>query len=477
MTDTLALRPDQITHLSKLLIKRRLIHRGDAGTGKTPTICVLQRVRWDRHGHVTVWPQPLKLMEKNREEALLWGGWDADEVVIVNTAAELRAARPRAKVLIMGYERFRLSVPDFWPEIRSIDIDEWHKGFGGHESKRTQALYTFVDRHVRDDGWFVPMTGTHYNGSPGTIYPAIQIIKPTYYGTFENFKNIHYCTDPLSGKVIGYDGLDVLGDILTEISIGESWASVHGPAELVTQVVPVTMSPRQRVMYDKFATDGLLELEQFFVDGTAPGTAYIRSRQIMEHPNAFPNLLGADVRDGSPSHGARSSIDITPGELPGKVELFALDCERHLANGTPFAAFAALVPQQEQLYETARQLGLSVGLLNGNTTRKEAHRIDTEFRAGRLQAIVGSCLVADCGYNWQDWGSREVNECIFVSLPYQDTAIEQGYRRFMRRKRLTALRIKLYAYRDSLDYRIMSLTKRKSVEASQVEPNRQPLPW
>jgi hypothetical protein len=469
------LRPDQLQDFAKLYHKKRFIHRGDPGTGKTPTICCLQKARWTEHGQGTVWPMPRKLMRKNYDEAMAWGGWNVGDVVLVNTQNDI-IKNPNAKVFICGYDRFRLSWEKLPKHVRSIDIDEWHKGFGGHESKRTQALYEFCELRVRDDGWFVPMTGTAYNGSPDSVYPLLQIIVPTYYGTLKSFQNIHHIIDPFTGKILGYDGLEVLEDILTSISIVRRWADIHGPEEVVPQIVRVEMSDRQRVAYDKFKDEGLLELEQFFVDGTKPGVAFIRSRQLMEHPNFFPNLAGLAQFEIS---GAKFDqyVDVCPDELPGKLELFELDCERHLAAGTPFVAYSAMVPQQEQLLAVAQRVGLTAALLNGDTTQAEGERIDREFKAGRLQCIIASPIVADCGFNWQDWGNQEVNECIFVSLPYQDTAIAQAYKRFMRRTRLTALRIKLYAYIDSLDAHIMRLTKRKSVEAAVVEPGRQPLPY
>ncbi len=471
------LRRDQLQDLGMLFFKhRRHIHRGDPGTGKTPTICMLQKARWTEHGQGTVWPMPMKLRDKNLDEAMAWGDWDAGDVVIVNGPADIRA-NPTAKVFIMGFERFKLSWRLLPPHVRSIDIDEWHKGFGGHESKRTQALYEFCDERVRDDGWFIPMTGTLFNGKPDTVYPALQIIAPTYYGTLKCFQQVHHLVDPFTGKLLGYRDLDVLEDIVRQHSISRRWSDIHGPEEVVAQVERVEMGARQRAAYDEFKEQGLLELEQFFVDGTQPGTAFIRARQIMEHPNHFPNLAALAAAEAGVPFDGPEFVDIAPGEPPGKLELFELDCERHLANGTPFVVFAALVPQQEQLYATAQRLGLSVGLLNGSTSRKEADRIDREFRAGRLQCIVASPLVADCGFNWQTWGDVEVPECIFASLPFQDTAIAQAYKRFMRRARKVALRIKIYAYINSLDAHIMRLTKRKASDAAQVEPGRQPLPF
>lgn len=466
---TLQLRPDQIQDLGRLFFKeRRCIHGGEPGTGKTPTICVLQRARWDKHGHKSVWLMPMKLLDKNFDEAMAWGDWSIGDVAIVDgTAAECeQAIHSGAKVLLMGYKRFELVADKIPMDFKAIDIDEWHKAFGGHESKRTQALYRWC-RARGDDLWFVPMTGTAYNGKPDTIYPALQIIEPRYYGTLQAFQAMHHVIDPWTGKVTGYANMERLRTILAHHSIRRLWSDVHGPEEVVTEIARIDMNEKQRAAYERFRADALLELETFFVDGTKPGVAFTRARQIMEHPNVFPHLADPTA----------PPVDICPGELPGKIEEFIDDCETMSALGRPMLAYAALVPQQRQLLDVALKAGRRAALINGETPDREVGSIDRAFRSGELDTIIGSPKVADCGFNWQFCGSTEVSDVFFPSLDYQDTTIFQAYKRAMREARRSALRLKIYTYRDSIDQHIMRLTKRKSVEAAQVERGRTPLPW
>ncbi len=471
MNAPLALRPDQLQDLTTLLFhKRRHIHGGEPGTGKTPTICVLQAGRWRQHGHGTVWMMPKALLEKNLEEAMLWGAWEPGEVVIVDgTKRQVdKQLASGARVFLMGFTRFERcwqQLPDY---VKAVDVDEWHKGFGGHESKRTQALYEFMDTRGE---WFCPMTGTIYKGKPDTIYPALKIIEPRYYGTYKAFQNVHHVLDPFSGKVIGYTGLEALGQVLATHSIKRLWSEIHGPEDKVVQIERAKMSAAQLAAYKTFEETAILELEQFFIDGTKPGVSFIRARQLMEHPNRFPDLRDPDGRLKLPP------VDVTPGELPGKLELFDLDVTNALENGTPLVTYAALVPQQEQLLEYAQRLGLRCALLNGETPQAERGRIDKAFQAGELQGLICSPQVADCGFNWQTCGEQEVNDCVFASMDYNDVTFTQAYKRFMRRRRQAALRIKIYAYDDSLDWHIMRLTKKKSVEGAQVEQGREPLPF
>jgi len=469
MTEVRELRPDQIKDLGRLFYKeRRCIHGGEPGTGKTPTVCVLQRARWDKHQHKSVWLMPMKLLDKNYDEAMLWGEWDLGDVVIVDGDEDEceRALHSGAKLLLMGFKRFDMCADDIPDEYKGIDIDEWHKGFGHHRSQRTQALYRWCDRRG-EDLWFVPMTGTGYNGKPSTLYPAIQIIEPRYYGSPEMFDRTHEIRDPWSGRLLSYTQLDKLESILTHHSIKRLWTDVHGPEKLVAEVIPCRMSARQREAYDQFRETALLELETFFVDGTEPGPAFIRARQIMEHPNLFPNLM----------EGGTGTVDICPGETPGKLDRFGDDCEDLSALGRPLLAYAALIPQQEQLLEMALARGRKAAIINGKVSNKLAAAADRDFRAGRIDTIIGSPKVADCGYNWQWCGDKEVSDVIFASMDFQDTTFFQAYKRAMREARQSALRILIYTYISTLDQHIMRLVKKKSVDASQVERGRVPVPW
>ena len=87
------LRPDQIADLALLINHPKHLHLSDPGTGKTPTICTYQRYLWQHQGTPSVWPMPKSLLEKNRDEALRWGGWAPDEVQIVDGPLDFRRRR------------------------------------------------------------------------------------------------------------------------------------------------------------------------------------------------------------------------------------------------------------------------------------------------------------------------------------------------------------------------------------------------
>jgi hypothetical protein len=461
---TYQLRPDQIADLAILMNHPKHLHLSDPGTGKTPTICTYQRFLFEDQGTPSVWPQPKSLLEKNRDEALLWGGWsDPRDVQIVDGPLDVSASAYPAKVYLMGFQRFAMEQEKLPTAIRAIQIDEFHKGFGGMNSGQTQGLYRFMGRQGE---FFTPMTGTLIDGKLETAFPAINVIEPRYYGSAESFTKFHTAYDPFTQKKIGYRHHDHLQTILRRHCIRRLFRDIFGEQEVVTQVEWLAMNEAQRKLYDTFEEDAIIELENFYITGQEPGVAFIRACQIMEHPNRFPNLLDPK---GS------SFIDISPGERPAKLDRLDLHLTDHLENKTPFLVYAAMVPQQHEAFELAESLGLKVGFIGGEASTKERNAVDKAFRAGELDGLVGSPLVADTGFNWQFSGEKEVNHIIFCSLPYKDVAYSQAVKRTIRQKRSQALRVTVLAYRDSLDIRKMQILQNKSADANRVDPTQEVL--
>lgn len=460
------LRPDQIEDLGFFMTNKRAINASEPGCGKTPVVCVLQRWLWDTHQVATVWVMPLSLLKKNRDEALRFGGWDEADVVIVNGTPKLVAAQltnPHVKVFLMGFARFKKVWRQLPERVKALHGDEWHMGFGGGDSAQTLAMYEFM----RERGeWFLPMTGTLVNGKLDTAYPALQVIEPRYYGNYDAFKNFHHEIDLWTGKRVGYRNHAHLGEIIQLHGRARKWADIFGAEDKVIETEVVTMEPEQLRLYKEFEEKALLELEQFFVDGTLPGVAFARARQIMECPNEFPDLRFPDTN---------KSVDLIPGRRAGKTERMELHFTNHQDLGTPFVVFSAVRRQQVELWKLATSMGLKVGLLNGLTSAKDRAIQDEAFRNGHLQGLIVSPKVAAFGYNWQFWRSREteVSHAIFASMDYVDTTFFQAYRRFMRETRKTPLRISVLKYHSSLDFRISQLINQKSADAKLVDDTRE----
>lgn len=475
---TLQLRTDQIARLAHYMSpgQEKCLDLSAPGTGKTPPVCVNQFRRWLDRQLPTVWVQPKSLMAKNKVEICQWTPFTSDDVAIVDgtpkkTAAALRSG---AKVLLMGPDRFKRSRADIPSDYRAIDVDEFHMCFGGagtpnlsggyKPSDRVAAFYAFVERAV--EGVF--MTGTLVNGRLDTAYPAIHAIEPNYYPFgYAQFVGFHGILDE-SLKPTGWKNHERLRQILGRHGIRFTFEQIFGHQEVVKEVQWVEMNPRQRRIYDQFEADAYLELEEFLINGTLPGVATTRARQIMEHPNCFP-----DLRD--PEH--LPPVDICPGETPAKLDALEIDFEDQKRKGEPIIVFAALKPQMRQIAELANRMGLRAEVMNGDTSTKRRQHIDEAFVAGDLDVIVGSPPVCAVGFNWQFWGPKlvEVDQVVNASLTYMDSDFVQGYRRTIRGKRSRPLRVKTLAYFDSVDLKVMNILTRKSRDANLVDPTREVL--
>jgi Helicase conserved C-terminal domain len=454
-----ALRPDQVEDLATLINNPKHIHGSEPGTGKTPTICTYQRYLSDYKDTGSVLIQPLSLIKKNYDEAIKWGGWDPKDLAIVTD----NNPPTNKRLYLCNPERLGKTWDKLPEYVRAVQIDEAHKAYGSDSSARTQALYRFMK--ARKVEYFTPATGTLYRGKPDSTYPILSIIEPRYFGCLKSFQNRYHVVDPFTGDVTGYRNLDHLGKIIDRHQIRRTFESIFGRQEIVFQRDIVEMSSRQKELYDEFEAAALLELERFYVEGHEPGVAFIRARQILEHPERFPNLA-ADGDD---------FVDITPGEINGKLERLKHHLEDAKDAGEPLIIFAALRPQQDLIAQAARELGFRVGQINGSTSFAERSRISEQFTLGEIDCIVGSPACADVGFNWQMCGQKEVGHVIFVSLDYHDSTIEQAYRRAIRGKRNRPLRVTVMLYDCRVDWRTLQIVKDKSRDASLVDATRRPL--
>lgn len=451
------LRPDQIEDLAVLIGNKRHLLLSDPGTGKTPTVCVFMQYLWTHEKMGTCWSMPKSLMEKNREELLRFTDFSEDQIQIVDGRD---GVRPGCAVYIMGFDRFALCWSDLPDYVGCHIVDELHMGFGGPTSKRTAQFIECGYEWPR----FVWMTGTLVNGRYDSAWPAIHVIEPRYYGDHRTFYLYHADEDLWTGKLIGWRNHEKLQKIFARHSIRRTFEEVHGKESKIQFVEQVPMSPRQRELYAEFEDTAILELERFFVDGTEPGVGFIRARQIMEHPNRFPDLTNPG-----------SYVDILPGEVPGKEAALLVHLEDHKRTGKPLIIFSSMIPQQIRVAEMVGALDMTYAVMNNETNMRQRAEIDREFQAGRIQVIICSPAVAGVGFNWQFWGDTEVDHIIFMSMSYQDTAFFQAYRRAMRQKRETPLRITIMEYRNSLDQRIFHLVAKKAAEANLIDPSRQRL--
>ncbi len=465
----LALRKEQIETLGIAMKTKRFMDRSDPGTGKTPPFCVWVYWHWAHHKRKTIWCMPKSIMKKNRAELLAWSEFTEDQVVILDgTTRYVKNLMESDKpvVYIMGFTRFTKSykrLKELHPEMNVIGVDEWHLGFKGPESKRSGNLMEAMESGGYD--WLYGMTGTLIAGGLDTAYVAVQLMAPTrYYFGLKDFYNQHAIMDPIYETPMAWKNHEKLTDVIATFSIRRTFEEVYGPENKVIIREKCDMSPKQREAYDKFEKDAVLELEDQFMEGTVPGVAVIRCRQIMGHPERLRLPMEIYEPGSSKPTIVMKEYDLMEGELTGKDEQLLLHLEEHKANGKPLLIFATLIPEQERIRKLVEAMGLKVALINGTVSASERGRIDECFRDGSIQVVVGSPATATVGFNWD-----HLDHIIFVSMDYQDDNFLQAYRRAMRGIRSSALRITILEYRKSIDQTILTIVKRKSRDANKVD--------
>lgn len=452
------LRDYQIADMAFYMKNPKCLNLSHAGTGKTPSVCAMQWFLWQHHQVKTAWVQPKRLLEKNRDELLRFSHFKPEDVVILDGGPVKIAAmlKSDAKVFLMSFRRFTLSWRDFPAAVKALHVDEFHKGFKNADSQACQALFN-MNRNL---DWFIAMTGTLISGKLTSAYPAIHVIEPRYYSSQYGFTSQHTIKD-YEGNIIGWRNHHKLSQIFGKHAILRTFASIFGEQEVVWLREAVPMGTRQRQNYDKFHKDAILELDKFYIDGTQPGVAFIRARQLMEHPNNFPDLTGEG-----------ELIDIMPGEVPAKEELLEIHLEDHSNDGKPLIIYSAMRPQQQRIGALLEKYKLPFGVINGSMSLKQSSQVDMDFRQGKIQVVLCSPACADVGFNWQFSGEQEVDHIIYMTLDFLDTTVLQSLQRAIRGNRTTPLRVSVFEYQKSIDQHVMKIIHGKSVEANKVDPNR-----
>lgn len=443
--EPLPLRDYQVEDLAFYLRNPRCGNLSDPGTGKTPSACVYTEYLWRAKGVKSIWMMPKSLLWKNHEEFMRFTTFTPDEVVIVDGNPKQREEQiksTKAKVWLMGFQRWcdeieRMKV--MHPEINFICGDEWHMGgFKNPHNKRSTTLF----KSMRNIEYFLPMSGTLIAGRLDSCYTAIKVIEPRYYANHQSFMAQH-AIEMDTGKVLWMNH-EKLGRIFMRHCTRRSFEQVYGKEAKILQKSVVPMDSRMRAAYDEFAAKAILELEDEFLEGVNPAVNAMRCRQIMSHPHTMGLLKET--------------------ELTGKEERLELIVADHINSGKPLVIFSSLVPEQERIAKLCAKWGLRVALINNTVTPKRRGEIDSAFKAGDIDCVVGSPATAAVGFNW-----GHVDHIVFASIDYDNTNFVQAYRRAIRGVRETPVLIEILEYENSIDQRMYSIVDAKSHDLAKVD--------
>ncbi|KAK1584682.1 hypothetical protein Q3G72_035202 [Acer saccharum] len=460
-------RTDQIADLAFFINnpKAGLLH--DPGVGKTITAGVYSEYCWKYKGWKVVWTQPKSLVKKNRDEILDCTDFLPEEVIMVRgTAAqrERQMSDPRGKVFLFtasGWASEWERMLQYHPDVKASIHDECHLYYSTHTSKRTQAWY-MACQYMKS---VIPMSGTLIRGRLSSVYPALHVIGPQFYGTYEAFMQQHAERDTFN-RIQGWVNHEKLRNVLGAVSIRRSFESVYGKASPVIQVEKVEMDPAQRAKYEELEEMATLELEDRFLEAGTAGVMAIRCRQIMAHPERVKLPIEWDA-NGKPRKYQDYNL-LGKEVLTGKDEAVLLEAELAYAADDRLVFFAALQPEQERTARILSAKGYRVGMINGNVSEQERIRIDQQFRDHELDFVVGSALTMGTGFNW-----NFLRMVVFVSLDYQDDNFTQAYKRGIRGHREHALLVKVLMYENSIDQRIFQIVQRKSEDNHQVDETKE----
>jgi len=436
--------------------KCRVVSTGE----ETDTYTLRQRAGapvtfWYRNGDefafLNVGKKPVKEQPVGLEVIPLKIGPDGQPIKetleIKEVVRDMIAAAARAKVFISTFKfgaKHWKRMLEAHPDIDLLLVDELHMpgGYSTPGSESTQSFY-WINRHVSR---FVGMTGTLINGRLDSAFPAIHVIEPRYYGSLQGFMYEHAAVVDDYDRVVLWKGEDKLRQIIERHSIRRTFEEVYGEEDVVFFTKFVDVHEDLRPHYDAFHEQAMLELENGdIIDGTLPGVALIRARQILGHPE---------------------TMGLAPEPWTEKDERLKI----YLAEGVKTLIFAALQPEQERILRMCRELGLRAELINGNVSDSARNRINDLAEAGKLDVIVASGPTVAVGYNWECF-----DHVIFASIDYLDVNILQAYRRADRGTRTKTLRVTFLQYRDTVEQRIYGIVRAKSQLANRVDPTRRVL--
>ena len=479
MDNEIELRPYQIEDLSFGIANERWLNLSDPGTGKTPTTCVWLWYQWIERQRKSIWSQPKSLLYKNRDELIRFTDFESRDVVVLEHD-HLEAKPYEQKGLANGkmYRRFK-KFPQYWKRLArgeiidliaetdakvilcgfrfmtrfwkriiqkglfgALAIDEAHFAYGSATSQNTIALNDVL----RYCPAMCAMTGTLLNGRLDSVFPLIHAIEPRYYGSYAGFRQQHVAFEDDYGRVLKWKNEDKVGAILLAHSVRHTFEEVYGKEPVVFLQDRVAMTDAMREQYDLFHDQAMLELEDGFLDGSLPGVATIRARQIMQHPE---------------------TMGLCKDELTAKDERLLIHLQDAMDRGENLLIFAIYKPEQERLVRILEAAGRRVGMFNSDVPMSVRVEIDREFTAGRIDDVVGSPATMGVGWNWE-----HVDHVIYMDLDYTDVTFLQAYRRASRGTRTKPLRVTVMEYIDSLDQRVQGIVRDKSILANRVDPTR-----
>ena len=446
MLEGFQLRPYQSAHLAFHMAHDRTLNLSDPGTGKTPTACLYIQYLVKVCDAAVAFVMPKSLLKKNYDELLNFTSLNPNEIEIVDGTPKKRDEiynKDGVNVFLMGFDCFAREWKKLPEKFNGVVVDEFHMGFKSNDSKRTQSFYLCMNK-VK---YFLGMTGTLIDGRLSSAYPAIRVINRRFYASYAEFLRNHAVLDDFGNPVmwVNHGRLKrILGSCAVKMSFAEAYKNSPKPI-----IIPekCQMDKKHFALYKEFEETALLELEdEFLTDSGSGGVHQMRCRQIIEAPESV----------GIENEGKF--------EL-GKDEVLRVHLEDAKNDGKPLLIFSCFVAEQERIKKICEdEFGFRVGLINGSVSGKKRAEIDEQFKAGKLDIVIGSPETMAVGFNWE-----HVDTVIFVSIDYKDSNWRQAIQRADRGTRKYPLKVyRLFYEGAKVEYRLWDIVRNKIEDNKKV---------
>lgn len=437
------LRKYQEERLNYHLSKDRSLETLGTGLGKTPIFCVYSRIQLDCFHEKSVWVQPSSLLTKNRDDLIRFGDYKEDELGMCNVPPKKRLelySNPNIKVFLMSSDCFAKEWELLPKDVNVVVVDEFHLAFSTHTSQRTQSFYRASRRFKK----IKMLTATICRGRYSSAYPAIAVIEPRFYCTYQNFMSYHGIFNNFN-QIVGWRNGERLREVLKRISsnLVDPDTMKKAPVQIITE--NCNFDENQREAYLELEEEGLLELENEFLDVRGSGgVKAIRCRQIL----STPEKLGVKIK------------------FDGKLEMI----KTHLLNAKEenerILIYSCFVDEQRKIKELCDSLDVRSEIMNGSVSSQKRAEIDQRFQKHELDVIIGTESVLSVGFNFQF-----IKEILFASLDYDNGNLTQSIGRGDRGSRTRPLLVYIIGYNTKIERRILQILVRKNTELKKVFDN------
>jgi len=262
-------------------------HYDEPGTGKTAIATHHALYRMVRHGvkhWIVLVPSPDLLVPQ-------WGRW-LRSIKHIGTGAPLKVCEyigPPAKrrhldldsdFIVLSYELFKQDFERLWNHYEFVNVagcaDEAQK-LKNYKSQVHKAFYLFFEGRERQ-----LLTGTPIS-KPDDAFGLCRLVAPGTYRNFRHFEQLHVLERDEYDKVIAWQNLDVLANNMKINASRILRREVRDQLPAI-QYTPLRydLEPAHQKLYEKLATERLLELEDGVeINAISEGALYAAAQQIV----------------------------------------------------------------------------------------------------------------------------------------------------------------------------------------------------